>query len=313
MRQTIVRRNVPPNAGRIEPVDARTACADDKPAIAVGAGGSDVRVEGDLNETSVGNSIEGGDRRILPGKGAKILFGLFIAQLFNPSVLQLPDRAVFSRHTQIKDAVKQLHRKFGGTQIKFSVAGGKKFSVSGAKPDCAGFILVGKTNFSARAAEVKILHHAVFEEAQSGVVRAHPKIRPAVFEQKNDAVARQSGRVVDVEGREGIAVEARETVERAEPEPAVARLDNGDDGVFRQPVRRVPDIHDEGRFRRRARFKKQRHRETDQEKWNSAFQSSRAGYAGPPVGKRFLKIHLRAVRDGLGWRCPMRTGTPFFG
>jgi hypothetical protein len=57
------------------------------------------------------------------------------------------------------------------------------------------------------------------------------------------------------------------------------RLRDGDDGVFRQMIVGVPDIHKVRSIRRRAPSKKQRQREANDVKLDSPFQSLRKEYA----------------------------------
>ena len=221
--------------------------------------------------------------------------------------LQMPDNAIFSRHTQMERPGKKLLPEIHGKrrmQIQPVMVPAKNPPVRRAKPDDARFIFIGVNDFADRAAGFKIFHLAVLDRTEAGGFRADPQIRPAVFKQKNDAVARQAGRVVDVEAREGVAVEADKAVERAEPEVAVARLRERDDGTLRQAVGGAPHIHDERRVRRHALSQNQCGGEADDTKMDSPFQSLRGEYAFASGGKRFFKNRLRVAWDGLGFRCP---------
>jgi len=78
--------------------------------------------------------------------------------------------------------------------------------------------------------------------------------------EKNTAHLREAEVVCD-------AIEAHHAIVRAEPEVAVVRLRDGDDGALRQAVRRAPDIHDERRARRRhAQSKRQPEDEAGEKK-----------------------------------------------
>ena len=248
MRRVFARRNVPPATLPVEPKDARVGRADNQIAITICTSGRDVCVK--CEHAGFYGGKGNGDSCGRPRKRAKIFFQLVPAPLLHAGILrlQMPDDAVFSRHAQMECPGKKLipeTRRNRRTQIQPVMVPGKNPPVLRAKPDRTRFILVGINDFAGRATVFKIVHHAVLNRAQPGIVRADPQIRAAVLEKENNAVARQPRRVVDVEGRDGIPIETHKTVERAKPEVAVVRLGKGEDGALRQAVRRAPDIHDE--------------------------------------------------------------------
>ena len=121
----------------------------------------------------------------------------------------------------------------------------------------------------------------------------------------------QAGRVVDVERREGIAVETHQAVERAEPEIAVARLRDGDDGTLRQAVVGAPGVHGERRFRRRALSQSQRGARPRTKNWIRRFK-----LGGRIRGwHRRKKIFQKPLAGGMEWATfllPIENGRSVF-
>ena len=164
-------------------------------------------------------------------------------------------------------------------QIHFPILPAENISVRGSEPDTAATVFKGAIDHADRGRLGETLHHAVLDRTKSGSIGADPQGLPAVLEKENDAVAGQSRRIVHVEGCEGFAIKPRQSIKRPQPEVAVVRLRDGDDGVFRQMIVGVPDIHKVRSIRRRAPSKKQRQREANDVKLDSPFQSLRKEYA----------------------------------
>src|SRR5690606_36539006 len=90
-------------------------------------------------------------------------------------------------------------------------------------------------------AGVVALELAVLVARQSGF-GADPEHAVPCFVQRGDARARQAGRVAGIEHREAVAIEADQPAERAEPQIAVAGLQNRVDRVLWQTVGGPPGL-----------------------------------------------------------------------
>ena len=99
--------------------------------------------------------------------------------------------------------------------------------------------------------------------------RGHPRCRRADGVEDEHASGRRPGQPAALAGRdpalERRQVEARQAVQCPEPEITIKRLRERHDGTLRQAIVRIPDLHDERRFRRRALSKKQPGGKTDED------------------------------------------------
>ena len=86
------------------------------------------------------------------------------------------------------------------------------------------------------------VNDAVLEPGQAAAVRADPERAETIFEQRGHVVVAERFGVGSIEDLEVLAVEADEPFLGAEPQIAIARLQDGLDGILRQPLIGLPRV-----------------------------------------------------------------------
>src|SRR5579862_3777445 len=103
------------------------------------------------------------------------------------------------------------------------------------------------------APDGEIFYSAIFFQCDNARISSNPKIRMAVFEQTDNPIVAQAGRVVFIENGEVNPVKTHQAVKGSQPKVAIPGLGYGNDRAPRESLLRPPGIHDErrvGRIRR---------------------------------------------------------------
>lgn len=141
--------------------------------------------------------------------------------------------------------------------MEFAVAVEEQSAIGQGQPNVAGIrpIAQGIELRWVRARGVEAFEEISVAANQAAGFGADPKRAGAILPNANDAAAVEGRGVVGIENGEANAIEAREAVERREPEIAVVGLGHRDDGILRQALVGLPGVDEEtgvagGRVRR---------------------------------------------------------------
>ena len=84
--------------------------------------------------------------------------------------------------------------------------------------------------------------HAILEPGQAAAGRTDPERTETIFEQRGDVVVAERSGVGSGEDLEAHSIEADEPLLGAEPQIPVARLQDGLDGILREPLIGLPHV-----------------------------------------------------------------------